>query len=214
MKIVKQSASLEHPLDAWNVMTRIESAGRTCYQSEAKGNPADFVRMLLKSGHESVLEHVSASVRVVTDRGVSHEIVRHRIASYSQESTRYCQYGNEIAVIRPPFPAHGNSEFGTTPLEQLWMKAMMTAEAVYLGMLEEGTTPQIARSVLPTCLKTELVMTMNLREWRHFFRLRLSPAAHPQMRELAALVLDLLKTRIPVVFEEFGAVPVSVMPPQ
>jgi thymidylate synthase (FAD) len=195
VKILKQSAALESEINGEEILRLIEKAGRTCYQSEPKGNAADFVRMLLGRGHESVLEHISISVRVVTDRGISHEIVRHRIASYSQESTRYCRYGDEIQVIEPP---------ELSPIAfRLWSSAMGTCEKNYLWMLEHDYSPQIARSVLPTCLKTEMVMTMNLREWRHFFRLRLALAAHPQMRELAGMIRDLLVKAIPVVFDEF-----------
>jgi len=134
-------------------------------------------------------------VRVVCDRGVSHEIVRHRLASYCQESTRYVSYDN-IDVICP----QGLSE----DQYAAWEAAMLACEAAYKSMREQGCAPQIARSVLPTALKTELMMTANLREWRHFFRLRLSLAAHPQMREVAAMVLAELRAKIPIVFEEFA----------
>lgn len=193
MKIVKQSARLENPGELKNALKLIERAGRTCYQSEPKGKPEEFVAMLIRRGHESVLEHAKATVRVVTDRGVSHEIVRHRIASYSQESTRYCRYKGGIVVIEPP-------NMTDAQLAE-WAWAATTCEKAYLSLLQEGASPQIARSVLPTCLKTELVITMNLREWRHFLKLRLAPSAHPQMRELAGVIQTLLASKVPVVFD-------------
>lgn len=205
MRIVPQSAKLEQRVIGHEILCSIEKAGRVCYQSEPLGAPADFVRMLIKRGHESVLEHVSISVRVVTDRGISHEIVRHRIASYSQESTRYCRYKNEITVIEPSGlditdKSHPARNFNG---RDIWIEQMRSSERAYLDLLAIGVSPQIARSVLPSCLKTELVMTMNLREWRHFLRLRLAPTAHPQMRELAGMILKLLFGTVSVVFEEF-----------
>jgi thymidylate synthase (FAD) len=199
MVIVKPGFQIEDTVDGADMLRRIERAGRTCYKSEAKitqDSAEKFVRMVIAKGHESVLEHEKATVRVVCDRGVSHEIVRHRIASYSQESTRFCDYAKagEIQVIQPP----GLGEICLT----LWADAARTAEAIYNNMRGWGLPPEIARSVLPTCLKTEIVMTMNLREWRHFFRLRTAKAAHPQMRELTIPMLAEFKRLIPVVFED------------
>jgi thymidylate synthase (FAD) len=160
-----------------------------------------MVASLIKRGHESVLEHFSFTVRFIVDRGVSHEIVRHRIAAFSQESTRYCNYGheNEITTIRPMFWQMGCGNW----LE--WEQAMLECEKQYLYLLEAGATPQEARSVLPNSLKTELIMTTNLREWRHFFKLRTDTPAHPQMREVTIPLLKELKTKIPVVFDDILA---------
>jgi len=200
MRIVKQSVSLEYvtPLPAEHV----EQAGRTCYKSEDKittDSAIAFVKMIMSRGHESVIEHPYASFRVICDRGVSHEFVRHRLMSYSQESTRYCNYGKgkfggEITVIQPP-------DLTKEELEQ-WMGAMEHAEARYMTMLDLGSKPQIARSVLPNSLKTELVATANFREWRHFLKLRTSPAAHPQMREVAGAIGEILLEHCPVMFED------------
>ena len=188
MKIVEHSVEL-----LWitpNPLQTIEAAGRTCYKSEDKITPDSaekFCNMIYQRGHESVVEHACASFRIVCDRGVSHEIVRHRIASYSQESTRYCNYskdkfGNEITVIQPP----GIGDADTQPAEwRAWFAAMIATEEAYNKMIAAGCSPQIARSVLPTCLKTELVMTANFREWMHFIKLRTDPAAHPQIRPIA-----------------------------
>lgn len=182
----------------------VEEAGRICYKSEDKitdDSYDKFIKDKINRGHESVIEHGSITVHIVTDRGVTHEIVRHRIASYSQESTRYCNYGTDkfgggIAVIRP-------STIPTSdPAYDVWYRAMSEAESKYLALLALGKSPQQARSVLPNSLKTEIVVTMNLREWRHFFKLRCDTAAHPDMREVALLTLDLLHANVPVFFDD------------
>jgi len=200
MKIVPQSVSLEYIIpDAAKI---IEAAGRTCYKSEDKITPesaAKFIKMLMTRGHASVIEHPFASFRVITDRGVSHEFVRHRLFSYSQESTRYCNYsqgkhGGEITVIQPPNL--------TDDMYDAWHDAMLDAEAGYFLLLKQGAKPEIARSVLPTCLKTEFVATANFREWRHFLKMRTAPAAHPQMREIAGWIRDVLVKECPEVFGE------------
>lgn len=180
------------------IMKSLEMRGRVCYKSESRITPdsADrFVAGLIKRGHESVIEHEKVSARFIVDRGVSHEIVRHRIASYSQESTRYCNYGHdkEITVIEPYFFNEG--------IEQnIWYQACKTAEKCYMDLIAAGATPQMARSVLPNSLKTEIEVTFNLREWRHFFGLRCSSAAHPQMQQVAIPLFLHLRARLPIIF--------------
>ena len=206
MKIVPPSFELLDCPDGMALLQKIELAGRVCYKSESKITPDsayDFIRRLLESGHESVLEHEKLSVRIVCDRGVSHEIVRHRIASYSQESTRYCNYSldkyqNELTFIRPFFWV------GDPEKLQIWKEAMEMAERSYLALIAKGATPQEARSVLPNSLKTEIVVTMNMREWRHFFKLRTSAAAHPQMQEIVVPLMRYFQKIIPVVFDDIG----------
>lgn len=207
MKIIKASAWFTQPIDGNAIMRALEVAGRTCYKSEdnmTSESAESFVRKIIKLGHESVLEHEKLTARIICDRGVSHELVRHRLASYSQESTRYCNYGKdgfggEITVIKPCFLSEGSSAWRTRS------GAMNEAERAYFEMLNDGCTSQEARSVLPNSLKTEVVMTANLREWRHFFRLRCAPAAHPQMREVANMLLAQAKKAQPVIFEDIGA---------
>lgn len=200
MKIENLSAI--HLWSTPNAEEEIEAAGRTCYRSEDKiapGTAARFIRMLRGRGHESVLEHASASFRVVCDRGVSHEIVRHRLASYSQESTRYCNYGADkhggISVI--PM-MEGLTDGQVSRREALYRHA----EEVYLAEIEEGVPPQQARDNLPTCLKTEIVWTANFREWMHILQQRTSKAAHPQMRVVAGQIKDALVRLAPSVFGE------------
>ena len=207
MKIVNQSFEILTPLDADATYKRIESVARTCYKSEAQITESSSQKMvsnLVKRNHWAMLEHVCISVKFITDRGVSHEIVRHRVASYAQESTRYCNYsadkfGNEITVIKP-------SEFEENSFEYLvWEQTCQWAENTYNALIGRGVTPQIARSVLPTCLKTEIVVTMNLREWMHFFNLRAvgtTGAPHPQIKELAMPLLEVFANVFPEVFGE------------
>lgn len=205
MKIIEPSVRLEDKIDGNEIIKKIEKIGRVCYKSEnniTDDSAERFVKTIIKNGHESVLEHVSISVRVICDRGVSHEIVRHRIASYSQESTRYCNYSNdkfgkELTFIRPNF----NETRCNPGMIEFFEDTCSYIEKVYFKMLEEGATPEEARSILPNSLKTEIVMTMNLREWRHFFKLRCDKAAHPQMREVANMILEAFKSKIPVVFD-------------
>ena len=158
---------------------------------------ANFVRNLIKRGHESVLEHVSITVRIITDRGISHEIVRHRLASYSQESTRYCNYKDKEIEFVLPYDIDPE-----TKIFDYWKLSCQASEADYKVLIAEGVAPQTARSVLPNCLKTELVMTCNLREWRHFFKMRCAPGAHPDMKYLATIMLHDFQEKIPVVFDD------------
>lgn len=204
MKVIKAKAFIDENIDGQAILKKIERCGRVCYKSEASiqdESAEKFVAAIVKRGHESVLEHASVTVRFIVDRGVSHEIVRHRIASFSQESTRYCNYskddfGAEITVIMPYFFE------GDTPGYKCWEAAMQEAECAYFDLLNIGHTAQEARSVLPNSLKTEVVMTCNLREWRHFFKLRCSKAAHPQMREVAIPLLEEFTQKIPVMFDD------------
>lgn len=206
MKIINPEVTLEQELDADKIMRHIEKAGRVCYKSEGNisdGSADKFIRSILKRGHESVIEHVSVTFRIVCDRGVTHEIVRHRIASYSQESTRYCNYsqdkfGNELTFIKPCFWEEEGENF------TLWKNTMGEIEKNYFKILENGGTPQEARSILPNSVKTEIYMTMNLREWRHFLKLRTEKAAHPQMRQIAIMIYEIFSEKLPVLFEDIA----------
>ncbi len=200
MRIVKPSVTLRWVTP--DVDREIEYAGRLAHKSEDKiteASAAPFIAKLLRLTHESVLEHGVASVHIVFDRGISHEMVRHRLVSCTQESTRFCTYGSDegISVISPP-DLRGRAA-------DVWRDACIVAEQAYQECLRIGQPPEIARSVLPTCLKTEMVMTANFREWRHILRLRLSPKAHPQMREVAGMIRDILVTLSPACFGEFDA---------
>ena len=200
MKIIDQSWKwLQKPVKP---LEMAELAGRTCYKSEdriTEGSAKKFIGMIVKLGHETVIEHVSASVRFVTNRGVTHELVRHRIASYSQESTRYVRYSGELEFIKPVW--FDDADYSEDQKKN-WQDSMEQAEKFYLKALETGDKPEQAREILPNSLKTEIVWKANIREWRHIFNLRCSKAAHPQMRALMLPLLKELKEKLPIVFDD------------
>ena len=238
MNIIKPRVELEFITpDAYKV---IERAGRTCYKSEDKitdDSAEKFCKMIQTRNHMSVLEHASATFRLTTDRGVTHEVVRHRIAAYSQESTRYCCYSPNkkgMTFIEPEWVSNSKlhnklvfagccpaiTKYTIDTLQNfskediindndldnlskqlyLWLKSCLDDEWYYNKLIELGQTPQQARAVLPNCLKTELVMTANFREWLHFLDLRASTAAHPDMRIIANQIGNILNEQYPVIF--------------
>lgn len=192
MEVVDLSVELLHMTP--EPLRLIERSGRVCYKSEDKitGDSAEaFVRKIISRGHESVLEHAYASFLIVCNRGVSHEAVRHRIAAYSQESTRYCNYGGGVKFVRP---------FDLTPAaEVIWKSACRFAERAYDELIDLGCPPQVARDVLPICTKTELVWSANFREWRHILKLRTSKAAHPQIQWICGQIKEFFP---PVIVED------------
>ena len=209
MKIINASYEILTEISEGGVeeLKKIEAAGRTCYKSEdyisEDGVSAKkFVGMVINRGHEAMLEHSQLSVKFIVDRGISHEIVRHRLCSFAQESTRYVNYSTSkkapegIIFIKPCF-------FDDTS-EQMreWYKACSDSEFWYLQLIKLGSKPEEARAVLNNSVKTELVVTANYREWRNILKLRTDKAAHPQMREVMVPLLNELKTKIPVVFDD------------
>lgn len=209
MQLIDQSFVIEQEVDGEKILQAIERAGRTCYKSEDKissDSAKKFVKMIVASGHHSVLEHEKITVRVIIDRGVSHEAVRHRICSFSQESTRYCNYsknkfGGGVTCINI------NKYLPDNEAIEAVYDTLLHCEKTYLMLTtEKNVSPQIARAVLPTCLKTEIVITANLREWRTIFTQRTAEAAHPQMRELMRPMLKRFRELIPVVFDDVGCV--------
>jgi thymidylate synthase (FAD) len=210
MLLVQPSFEILTAIDGPVILRKIEMAGRTCYKSktpDSLGKTYSFVRNLIENGHHSVIEHENLSVRFICDRGVSHEIVRHRLAAYSQESTRYCNYSGGVTFVIPPWVGISPGEYTTFDLadygnDGTWYSAMINSEMRYLQLLQDGWSPQQARSVLPNSLKTELVMTANIREWRHVLKLRTATAAHPQMRELMLPLLLSLSDLVPVLFDD------------
>lgn len=207
MQAIKAYTQIYNDFDGQKMLEKIEQVARTCYKSEGKiqeGSAAKMVASLIKSGHEAMLEHVSVTVKFVVDRGISHELVRHRLASFAQESTRYCNYskddfGSEITFIIPEYLDYKSAGWNT------WKETMKACEDSYFKLLDISLTPQEARAVLPNSLKTEVVMTANLREWRHFFKLRAlgtTGKPHPQMLEVTVPLLEDFKQMIPVVFDD------------
>lgn len=193
-------------------LKKIEEIARVCYKSEDKITKDSYkylIKNLIDRGHEAMLEHSTLSVKFICDRGVSHELVRHRIASFAQESTRYCNYGNEkhggeinVVDLEQGMRILNYEDKKTFDLLDVWMDAMIYAEKCYLKMIELGASPQIARSVLPNSTKTEIVITANYREWRNIFKLRTAGSAHPQMREIMIPLLSDVYSRIPIIFDD------------
>lgn len=181
-----------------------EFADLTPYSSYFTAKPPykDGVALMVRPNSLPVKEqavHLDRTLLFVCDRGVSHEIVRHRVASFCQESTRYCnyskgQFGGEISVIKPLYLEEG------TPGYRIWKHGCKSAETAYFDLLDYGCSPQEARAVLPNSLKTEVIMTANIQEWQHFIDLRTSPAAHPQMREVVTQARDALQKELPLHF--------------
>jgi len=194
MELVKQSHKILFMQP--ELLQLIEKAGRTCYKSESmitNDSAEKFAKRIVKRGHHSVLEHANITVRLTCDRGVTHELVRHRLAAYSQESTRYCNYSKMGILFIIP------TGFKLDPDD---LKLLELIEAHYNKCLnEKHRSPQQARYFLPTGLKTEIVMTANVREWIHVLTLRTSKAAHPQIRELMFPLLKELKERVPIIFD-------------
>lgn len=205
-----------------NVLTRIELSARTCYKSEDKICEGSAVRMLnnlIKRDHTAMIEHApNLSVRFICDRGVTHEIVRHRLFSFAQESTRYVNYKNKgMQFILPEwikgkereYLLNGDIDY-LTDLEELltysdtmsFVDACVHSEDSYNELIEGGWTPQQARAILPNCVKTEIVVTGNVREWRNAFKLRTDKSAHPQMREIMIPLILKLNEDIPELWND------------
>ena len=185
MNIIEQSYQIINKPD--NVLLDIEKAGRTCYKSEdnmSVNSSSKFVNTLVKSNHHAMIEFGHMTVRFITNRGVTHELVRHRMCSFAQESTRYVKYDGEMEFIKPVWIDSDLVTEMNTRTKHIWIQSMKKAESDYKKLLEEGWKAQQAREVLPNSLKTEIVVSANMREWRHIFKLRCSKAAHPQMRTL------------------------------
>ena len=207
MRVINAGYEIISELNGEEILKHIERCARVCYKSEDRitdGSAEKMVAALIRSGHEAMLEHYSFTVKFICDRGIANELVRHRIASFAQESSRYCCYakdkfGKELTFINPCFWEPDSDNYAR------WFHEMDEAEKTYLAMIESGATPEQARDILPMSIKTEIVMTANLREWRHFFKLRaegVTGKPHPQMLEITIPFLKELKQKIPVVFDD------------
>ena len=206
MKLIKSYIELEHHLPYDEMIQVIENAARTCYKSEDKikeGSGINLIKKCIKKNHDSVLEHCNIGVRIICDRGVSHELVRHRIGvAFSQESTRYVKYNSDnITFIHPWWW----NDFSIDKLEEkrlLFLDSVKHSELTYIQMLELGMSAQAARAVLPNALKTEIYMTANIREWRHILKLRTSVKAHPDIIYVMNLIKEKFIKNFPVFFED------------
>ena len=207
MRVINAGYEIISDLNGAEILKHIERCARVCYKSEDRipdGSAEKMVAALIRSGHEAMLEHYSFTVKFICDRGIANELVRHRIASFAQESSRYCCYakdkfGKELTFINPCFWKPDSDNYAR------WFHEMDEAEKTYLAMIEDGATPEQARDILPMSIKTEIVMTANLREWRHFLKLRaegVTGKPHPQMLEITIPLLKELKQKIPVVFDD------------
>ena len=214
MKIVKPKYEILTDISEGGIkeLQQIERVARVCYKSEDKITPdgesaKKLVRFLVKQEHEAMLEHSQLSVLFTCDRGVANELVRHRIASFAQESTRYCNYagekfGGELSFIIPHYLFDYAGSEKSRRMYAQWESSCKDDENYYMHLIDLGLRPEQARCVLPLCLKTEIVVTANYREWRNIFKLRTPVAAHPQMRELMCPLLKELQSKIPVVFDD------------
>ena len=202
MKIINAYYVIEDSIDGKKILRRLERFGRNCYKSEGRikdGSAETFVRKRLAESppHEGILDHEKITVRFICDRGISHEVVRHRIGAYLQESTRYCNYKSTGIVFIEPFFFVGNEK-----RYKIWLDVMKHCEEAYNALIEDGAKPEEARTVLPTSVKTDIIITYDLTAWRNFFRKRCSKRAHPQMREIAIPLLREFQRQIPAVFED------------
>ncbi len=204
VKVVQSSVEIMTPLDGEAILKHLELCIRNCYKSEDKiepGSAEKMIRKIIELKHEAMLEHFSVTVRLITDIGVYKDLTRHRIASFAIESTRYCNYskgkfGSEITVMEPPVLKKG------TPDYDFWLKSMQQMEDNYNEMASRGYKPDVLRMLLPHSTKASVIMTANLREWRHIFKLRTAKAAHPTVREIMNKTLEAFKKQIPVVFDD------------
>lgn len=227
MRIINPHHIIESELDGDKVLKHLEMCGRNCYKSEGliKENSAEkFIKAIINSGHESVLEHYSITVRLVTSRAVSHQLVRHRLSSFSQESQRYCNYSkdkfdNHITFIKPTWVA--DCVIGTYDIKwngvygfdqeinsridkatNTWFWNCAISERDYMHLIHNGWIPEQAREVLNNSAKTEIIMTANLRQWRAIFNQRCKMDAQSEIRMLMNGLLEEFKEKIPVVFDD------------
>lgn len=199
MLFIPQSFSIDTKSCPDTILKNIERIGRVCYKSEDRitsDSAERFVRNLIKRGHESVLEHFSITVNIITDRAIANELVRHRVAAYSQESTRYCNYKKRDILFIKPLSAQDPVSLS------VYINIAEMAEERYNDLIKLGVAPEDARDVLPLMTATNIVATCNLREWRHILRLRTDKAAHPKMRALMQEILRQFKKLYPVIFED------------
>lgn len=206
VKIIEPSVEILTDIDGDKVLKHIEKCGRTCYQSyqnetEDTTSAKNMIQMLIKMGHESVLEHFLITIKAKIDVGNYKDLTRHRHASFSIESTRFCNYskgkfGNELTVIQP---CNIDKDSG---IYHIWIKTMNDIEKAYMDMSALGAKPDQLRMILPHSLAAEVTMSANLREWRHIFKMRCQKAAHPSVRQIMLKTLNEFHNRIPAVFDD------------
>jgi thymidylate synthase (FAD) len=227
MQLINPSYEILTEIDADKILKKLELAGRTCWLSHPKEDSAEkFCRMILNKNHESVIEHESLTIKFIVSRSFLAEITRHRLSSFSVESTRYLNYNKrgmtfiiptwinfepgeyDVYHCGPKFDIHTTYKYGpyleTVELDdeqKRFIDYLKTVETLYSDYIKDKKSPQEARAILPNCLKTEIIMTTNLREIRHILKLRTDKSAHPEMRQIMCPLLEELKGKIPVIFD-------------
>lgn len=204
MKIVPQTVEILTPIDGTYICKFIEKCARNCYKSEKSITEDSYKTMLerlIKSGHTAMLEHFNITVKLVTNVGCYKDLTRHRMASYAIESTRWCNYdkdkfGNELTFTDPIHIDHNKEEY------KIWFETMQTIENNYMKMSELGCKPDQMRMILPHSTKADVIMTANIREWRHIFGLRCKKDAHPEVQYIMVLLLKEFKEKIPILFDD------------
>lgn len=202
MRLVEPWIKVEN-FDGVKIMKRIERACRTCYRSEGKITEDSYKKLIkncITSGHESVLEHEKVTVRIYSDIGSYKDLTRHRFASFSVESTRYCsydkdKYGNEIAIMNPVY-------IEDKELYEVWKKTMEEMEKGYMEMKRLGASTDMCREVLPHSTAGEYTMTANIREWKHILKLRTNKRVHPSIRQVLIPLLKYFKEQMPEIFDD------------
>lgn len=208
-KIINFPCDLFEYKDGLDLLKKIEWCARISHRSEDKVTAESYSRfvrfVVMEKGDWSVTEHASVTCDFLVDRGITHEIVRHRLFSFTQESTRFCNYGKkdgQISVISPLNYLDTSTEIEESNNYSIWERGIFDAETSYLQLLDKKVSPQIARGVLPNSLASRIIITGNLRNWRHFFLMRTSKEAHPQMREVTIPLLKEFQEKIPILYED------------
>ena len=204
VKIIEPKVEIITPIDGDYILKHLELCARNCYKSEDKittDSAKTMIKKLLEMGHEAMIEHFAITVKLTTDVGAYKDLTRHRMASFAIESTRFCnyskgKYGNELTFMRP-----SNMEEGSE-IYNIWYKTMEMIENSYMEMAAKGAKADQLRIMLPHSTKADVIMTANIREWRHIFKLRCAPAAHPSVQEIMLLLLKEFRKQIPIFFED------------
>ena len=219
MKLIRPSVDIPENIDGVQILKTLEKVARTCYKSEDKITEDDssarkLIGTIMQVHHESILEFVDITVKFTCSRVTSQSIVRHRLGSYAQESTRYCNYSkdkfdNQLTFIIPQWSTLSQGEYtiddvleNAEPRDCIFLENCKNAELIYNRLVKVGCRAEEARDVLPFCTKTEINVKYNLREWRHFFELRCSSKAHPEIRLLARTLLKRFHEEIPLIFDD------------
>lgn len=207
MKLIKQrieEVTFHIPEGYPSIEKWIETVARTCWKSEGKitdESAEAFLLKLINSDHLAMFEHAIISARIITDRGIMAELTRHRLASFAIESSRYCNYTKDKFNNEVVFIESFNDNWSKEQIKE-YTESLKKAEKTYFSLIKSGIHQQIARNVLPMALKTELVITANLREWMTIINLRTSTAAHPMIKDLMIELLIIFYSKLNIIFRK------------